>query len=413
MIEVEHLWKEYRIPHEKRNTAFEALIGLLDIKKEYEEFIALKDINFSVDKGEWVGVIGPNGSGKSTLLKIIANTIRSTTGRVAVNGRLTPFLELGVGFQQDLTAIENIHVYGAIIGFSDDAIEERVDGILDFAGLKQFADTKLKNFSSGMIVRLAFSTAIQTEPEILLLDEVLAVGDMEFQQKCFDVFERYRQEDKTVVFVTHDMSAVKRFCDRALLLHHGEQIAFGDVGEVVDEYVYGVGPEAAAVPESVPEVEGTQTVEPIAGAEDEGRWGNKRVVITSVEFIDKFGNENSRFNSGDPMTIRLFLRVKETVNNPVFGLRIYDEKGLYCYGTNTELKGYTIESIKGSGMMDFIIDAIPMLAGKYYLTIAVTSKDHIPFDWHELAYSFTVFNLTNDIGFFQVPCHWESRFDEV
>jgi lipopolysaccharide transport system ATP-binding protein len=237
MIEVKHLWKEYRIPHEKRNTAFEALIGLLDIKKAYEEFIALKDINFSVEKGEWVGVIGPNGSGKSTLLKIIANTIRSTTGRVAVNGRITSFLELGVGFQPDLTAIENIRVYGAIMGFSDDAIEERVDGILDFAGLKQFADTKLKNFSSGMIVRLAFSTAIQTEPEILLLDEVLAVGDMEFQQKCFDVFERYRKEDKTVVFVTHDMSAVKRFCDRALLLNHGEQVAFGETGEVVEMYL--------------------------------------------------------------------------------------------------------------------------------------------------------------------------------
>ncbi|MGB3478732.1 MAG: ABC transporter ATP-binding protein [bacterium] len=271
MIEVAHLWKEYRIPHEKRNTAFEALVGLFDTKRGYENFYALKDISFGVEKGEWLGVIGPNGSGKSTLLKIIANTLRATKGRVTVNGRITSFLELGVGFQPDLTAIENIRVYGAIMGFSDDAIEERVAGILDFAGLKQFADTKLKNFSSGMIVRLAFSTAIQTEPEILLLDEVLAVGDMEFQQKCFSVFERYRQEDKTVVFVTHDMNSVKRFCDRALLLHHGEQVAFGDAGEVVDEYVYGIGPETAAVPESVPDVEGTPTVEPIGGAEDEGR----------------------------------------------------------------------------------------------------------------------------------------------
>ena len=236
-IEVEHLWKNFRIPHEKRTTVFETLVGLFDTKKGYEEFTALKDINFSVEKGDWLGVIGPNGSGKSTLLKIIANTIRPTRGRVNVNGRITSFLELGVGFQPDLTATENIFVYGAIMGFSDAEIKERVDRILDFAGLKRFANTKLKNFSSGMVVRLAFSTAIQTEPEILLLDEVLAVGDMEFQQKCFAVFEQYRQEDKTVIFVTHDMNSVKRFCDRALLLNHGEQVAFGDTGEVIDEYI--------------------------------------------------------------------------------------------------------------------------------------------------------------------------------
>jgi lipopolysaccharide transport system ATP-binding protein len=237
MIEVEHLWKKYRIPHEKRTTVFETLVGVFDTKKGYEEFTALKDISFSVEKGEWLGVIGPNGSGKSTLLKIITNTIRPTRGRVKVNGRITSFLELGVGFQPDLTAKENIYVYGAIMSFSDVEIKERVNGILDFAGLKRFANTKLKNFSSGMVVRLAFSTAIQTEPEILLLDEVLAVGDMEFQQKCFAVFERYRQEDKTVVFVTHDMSSVKRFCDRALLLNHGEQVAFGDTEGVIDKYV--------------------------------------------------------------------------------------------------------------------------------------------------------------------------------
>ena len=408
MIEVEHLCKEYHIPPEKRNTAFEALVGLLDTKKGYVKFTALKDINFSVEKGEWVGVIGLNGSGKSTLLKIIANTLRPTKGRVTVNGRLTSFLELGVGFQPDLTAIENIRVYGAIMGFSDDDIEERVAGILDFAGLKQFADTKLKNFSSGMIVRLAFSTAIQTDPEILLLDEVLAVGDMEFQQKCFDVFERYRQEDKTVVFVTHDMSAVKRFCDRALLLHHGEQVAFGDAGEVVDVYVYGTGPETAAVPESVPEVEVTPAVEPIAGAEDEGRWGNKRVVITSVEFIDKFGNERITFLSGDLMKIRLFYYAPELVKDPIFGVAIYDVAGLECFGTNTELKNTPIESVEGVGHIDLIIERIPMIEGTFLLTAAVQSKDNIHYDWLDKKHSFNVARSGSDVGLFDIPCKWKS-----
>ena len=238
MIEVEHLWKKFRIPHEKKNTIFETLVGLFDNKKKgYQEFAALQDINFRVQRGKWIGIIGPNGSGKSTLLKIMANIIRPTKGKVKVNGKITSFLELGIGFHPDLTAIENIYMYGAIIGFSHNEIKKKAEPILDFSGLRRFSNTKLKSFSSGMVVRLAFSTAIQTEPEILLLDEVLAVGDMEFQQKCFDVFERYRQEDKTVIFVTHDMNSVKRFCDRALLLNQGEQVAFGDTSEVVDIYL--------------------------------------------------------------------------------------------------------------------------------------------------------------------------------
>jgi len=238
MIEVEHVWKIFRIPREKKNTIFETLLGLFDNKKKgYQEFVALKDINFSVRRGEWIGIIGPNGSGKSTLLKIIANIIRPTKGRVRVNGRITSFLELGIGFQPDLTAIENIYIYGAIMGFSDSQMKKKVEKILDFSGLKRFSNTKLKNFSSGMVVRLAFSTAIQTEPEILLLDEVLAVGDLEFQKKCFNIFEEYRKQDKTVIYVSHDLNSVKRFCDRALLLNNGEQIAFGDTGEVIDVYV--------------------------------------------------------------------------------------------------------------------------------------------------------------------------------
>ena len=238
MIEVEHVWKIFRIPREKKNTIFETLLGLFDNKKKgYQEFVALKDINFSVRRGEWIGIIGPNGSGKSTLLKIIANIIRPTKGRVRVNGKITSFLELGIGFQPDLTAIENIYIYGAIMGFSDSQMKEKVEKILDFSGLKRFSNTKLKNFSSGMVVRLAFSTAIQTEPEILLLDEVLAVGDLEFQKKCFNIFEQYRKQDKTVIYVSHDLNSVKRFCDRALLLNNGEQIALGNSEEVIDKYI--------------------------------------------------------------------------------------------------------------------------------------------------------------------------------
>ena len=236
VIIVSHLQKIFRIPHEKRNTFFESFISIFN-KNGHEEFVALKNINFVVKKGDAVGIIGENGSGKSTLLKIIANILRPSSGSVKINGKITSFLELGVGFQQDLTAKENIYLYGAIMGLSDKEIDYKIDEIFNFSELKRFEDTKLKNFSSGMQIRLAFATAIQTNPEILLLDEVLAVGDMGFQQKCLDIFKRYIKEKKTILFVSHSMDIIGQFCNKALLLRHGDQIAFGNTKEIIDKYI--------------------------------------------------------------------------------------------------------------------------------------------------------------------------------
>jgi len=221
VIAVSNVSKMFRIPHEKKTTLFENITGMFDGTKGYEEFIALKNINFTVKKGEAIGIIGENGSGKSTLLKIISNILRPTSGSVKVNGKITSFLELGVGFQPDLTAKENIYVYGAVMGLSDKEIDDKLQEIFDFSGLERFKDTKLQNLSSGMQVRLAFATASQTDPEVLMMDEVLAVGDMEFQQKCLDVFQRYIKEKRTILFVSHDMNSVRWFCKKALLLRHG------------------------------------------------------------------------------------------------------------------------------------------------------------------------------------------------
>jgi lipopolysaccharide transport system ATP-binding protein len=237
-VEVEKLWKTFQIPHERRTTLFENLMGLMR-PNQYETFTVLKDVNFQVERGECIGIIGDNGSGKSTLLKIIANILRPSQGRVRVTGKMTPFLELGVGFQPDLTVRENIGVYGTVMGLARKEIRDRTDDVIEFAGLHRFEDTKLKNLSSGMQVRLAFSTAIQTDPDVLLVDEVLAVGDMAFQQKCFDVFNRYRKEGVTILFVSHDLGAIKRFCDKALQLQQGRQVALGETDEVVDLYIRG------------------------------------------------------------------------------------------------------------------------------------------------------------------------------
>jgi homopolymeric O-antigen transport system ATP-binding protein len=234
-IEVKNLHKVFRIPHEKRNTVFQALTGLLK-PTNYETFIALKDISFTVEEGEMFGIIGENGSGKSTILKLMSRILIPTGGSVITKKLVTPFLELGVGFNFDFTAAENIQIYGIIMGMTPRDIEDKVDEILEFAGLERFRDTKLRNFSSGMYVRLAFSTAIRTNPQILLLDEVLAVGDMEFQKKCLDVLEQFKKEGVTIIFVSHDLVAVKKHCSRAMLLHQGVQVMLGETDEVVAKY---------------------------------------------------------------------------------------------------------------------------------------------------------------------------------
>jgi lipopolysaccharide transport system ATP-binding protein len=406
-VVVNGLWKTFRLPHEKRNTLFEHITGTLYGKKGYEEFVALKNINFTVKKGEAVGIIGENGSGKSTLLKIIANILRSTRGSVNIYGKITPFLELGVGFQPDLTAKENIYIYGAIMGLSDKEIDARLDEILEFSGLKQFQDAKLKNLSSGMQVRLAFATAIQTNPEILLMDEVLAVGDMEFQQKCLDVFQRYLKEKKTIVFVSHDLNSIRRFCSKALLLRHGEQMAFGDTNEIIDKYVYGVD-DAKRHPENAqpePKKEEQKNAEEVN--EKKTRWGDKNVEITNVKFIDKFGNGSTIFNSGDTMMIQINYNVNAPVDSLVIGIAIYSDSGVLCYGTNTDIQGFDVTSAQGKHDIKLYIHNLSMMEGKFKLTVAAHSIKHIPYDWLDKQFSFIVIKKGNNAGLFEIPCEWK------
>ncbi|KUL03003.1 MAG: ABC transporter-related protein [Methanoculleus marisnigri] len=237
-IVVENVSKRFRIPHEKRVTFFDHLIGLAKGGSySYEEFLALNDVSFSVNKGETFGVIGPNGCGKSTLLKILAGVLYPDTGHVKIDGKIAPFLELGVGFQPDLTALENIRLYGAVMGLTRKQIEGKREEILEFSELKRFENMKLKNFSSGMYVKLAFSTAIQTDPDVLLVDEVLSVGDEAFQKKCAGKIEEIRRAGKTIVFVSHALGTVRDLCERCILLDAGRIIALGDAHGVVDEYM--------------------------------------------------------------------------------------------------------------------------------------------------------------------------------
>jgi ABC-type polysaccharide/polyol phosphate transport system ATPase subunit len=227
--------KTFALPHQRRTTVKELFLNPLH-RTTYERQVALDDVSFSVGAGEFMGIIGSNGSGKSTLLKIIAGIYRQDSGTVEVNGRLSPFIELGVGFNPELSARDNIRINGTLLGLSRKEINSRFDEIVAFAELERFVDQKLKNYSSGMQVRLAYSIAIQVEFDILLLDEVLAVGDQSFQEKCMETFERFREDRKTIVLVSHDSTAIERFSDRVLLLDQGQPVAVGEADAILAEY---------------------------------------------------------------------------------------------------------------------------------------------------------------------------------
>lgn len=400
-VKVKSLWKTFKIPRERRDTLFENLAGIFR-PNQYDALTVLKDINFTAEEGDFIGIIGDNGSGKSTLLKIIANILRPTRGEIEVDGRIASFLELGVGFHPDLTVLENVDVYASVIGLTNREIEDRKEDIIEFAGLRKFEETKLKNLSSGMQVRLAFSTAVQTDPDILLVDEVLAVGDKEFQQKCFDVFNRYKKEGVTTLFVSHDLGAVRRFCDKTLLLRHGEQVAFDETSRVVDTYIYKSDDE--------PTVE-TQNVNSEPKEDRNGRWGSGEIEITGVKFIDKYGRESSDFISGDQMVVRTFYNSHEKVGSPVFGIIFYAQDA-YCYGTNTELKGYDLGPVYGKGHIDLVIDKLPLLGGNFEVTVAVSDSPYTTtYDWHDRMYSFTVHNPTRDLGLLAVDSRWRGSKD--
>jgi len=236
-ITVDGVSKRFRIPKEKKFTIFENLVGLLrGGSYAYEDFLALQDVSFSVQRGETFGVIGPNGCGKSTLLKVLAGVLYPDCGSFRVNGRIAPFLELGVGFQEELTARDNVYLYGAIMGLTKKDIDRRYESIMGFAELKRFENMKLINFSSGMYVRLAFATAIQTDPDVLLVDEVLAVGDEAFQQKCSQKIDQIRSSGKTILLVSHDLEMVSELCERCLLMNGGKIVFLGDTKSALDMY---------------------------------------------------------------------------------------------------------------------------------------------------------------------------------
>jgi lipopolysaccharide transport system ATP-binding protein len=346
-----------------------------------EEFWALRDVSFTVAHGETVGIIGPNGAGKSTVLKLIARIIEPTSGGIEVNGRVGALLELGAGFHPDLSGRENIYLNGSILGLSRAEIDQKLDAIIAFAELERFIDMPVRHYSSGMYVRLGFSVAVHTDPEILLVDEVLAVGDAAFQRKCLGKITKLQREGVTVMFISHSADTVRALCSRTIWLDEGEMVADGSTESVVARYLD----------------HSWSTQEAITGPESDGerRWGNGKVRITQVRVLDEAGEEKRRFRVGDPLIVEMRYKADERVSKPVFGLAIHRGDGLHITGPNTQYSGEEILCIEGVGVVRYRIPSLPLLEGLYFVSVAVHNpEDTEMYDYHDRLRSFRVVGST-------------------
>lgn len=377
-IRFEQVSKKFTL-HRERPHSFQELTLHLFRRghSSREEFWALQDVGFAIEQGETVGLIGPNGAGKSTVLKLVSRIIEPTSGRIAVNGRVGALLELGVGFHPDLSGRENVYLNGSILGLSRAGIRQRMEEIVAFAELEHFIGVPVKHYSSGMYVRLGFSVAVHTDPEILLIDEVLAVGDAAFQRKCLDRISHLRQQGVTVLFVSHSAETVRALCSRVLWLDNGHLVADGSAEVVVARYLdHSWDAERGGL-------------KPIAG--DDHRWGSGTVRIVRVRLLNGSGQEKQLFQVGEPLTVEMHYQAERRVERPVFGLAIHRGDGTHITGPNTQFAGYQIPHIEGEGTIKYTIPSSPLLEGTYYLSVAVHDwEDTQMFDYHDRLYPFWV-----------------------
>jgi ABC-type polysaccharide/polyol phosphate transport system ATPase subunit len=444
-IDVVNVSKVYRRYAQKKQFATlksAILSGTLlgDLKPE-ETFQALRGVSFQVPKGCTYGVIGRNGSGKSTLLKCVAGITRPTQGRVSVDGRISALIELGAGFHPEISGRENIFINGIMLGLTKREIQRRFDEIVEFAEMQDFIDAPVKTYSSGMYMRLGFAVAVHVDPEVLLVDEVLAVGDQGFTHKCLDKFAEFRRRNKSILLVTHSLDLVEKFCDQAHWLDKGKTRGEGDPKRVVAAYVIDVEDteenelakaEAVRVAAAAKEVAGakdaqitenTETAESSVGRasgsvsstesgykdgfkSDEGRWGTRELEITNVTISGPSHEAGHVFQSGDPIEVRMDVTAKEKMTDFVFGLGLFNADNVCVYGTNTNLEEFQPTEIEGNAVVTFRIDKLDLVEGTYRLDLAAHKTDGYPYDYHRLLYTFRVKSKIRDVGIYRPDHAW-------
>lgn len=397
IIDVEGIYKTFKLPHERTTSVKSAIVGILKPKRTFESQKVLKDVNFHVNRGEFFGIVGRNGSGKSTLLKLLAGIYAPTNGSIKVGGKLTPFIELGVGFNPELTGRENIFLNGALLGFNRKEMLAMYQDIVQFAELSRFMDQKLKNYSSGMQVRLAFSIAIRAQSDILLIDEVLAVGDAAFQRKCFDHFMLLKKNRQTVILVTHDMGAVRQYCDRAIMIDKGKVVESGSAETIAQAYQKLFTSELKTDEGDQPETS------------DAKRWGTGKIRAhrASVKQDDKF------------LTITTAYEAKADVPAPIFGFTIYGPTGKNILEGNTLRQKIKTEDLHKGDEVDITWQVPNIFAtGNYEIAVATCDKLAVEYyDWLNEAAKFKVTREGSTAGVVDPPLeiksfNWSPKHDK-
>lgn len=419
-LQVSHISKMYKL-YDKPIDRLKESLGLTRQKK-YSEHYALNDVNFVVNKGDCVGIIGTNGSGKSTILKIITGVLNPTAGDVAVNGRISALLELGAGFNMEYSGLENVYLNGTMIGFSREEIDAKLEEILRFADIGEFIHQPVKTYSSGMFVRLAFAVAINIEPEILIVDEALSVGDVFFQAKCYRKFEEFKEQGKTILFVSHDLGSISKYCDRVILLNKGIKLAEGNPKEMVDLYKKvlvhqeDAGEPSEAASEDVPESEKegqtrdavTKDVwaKPFTDNPNRLEYGDRRAEILDYTILDQNGVATNTIEKGTVFTIRVKIRCNEEIEDPISAFSIKDIRGTEICGTNTMFEKNDIGRQKKGEVREIsFTQRMDLQGGEYLLSLGCTGYQGGDFTVFHRLYdvcNLSVVSTKNTVGFYDM-----------
>ncbi|NTW00700.1 MAG: ABC transporter ATP-binding protein [Oscillochloris sp.] len=403
VIEFTNVSKRFMLHRERRDTVQERVAGIFNRRPPGEEFWAVRNVSFAVEQGQSLGLVGHNGAGKSTILKLMTRILEPTTGSVRTQGRIAALLELGSGFHPELSGRENVFLYGSLMGLGRADMNAKLPEIIAFADIGDFIDTEIKHYSSGMYTRLAFAVATAVDPDILITDEVLAVGDEAFQRKCMERIYGFRRARKTIIFVSHALDVVRSLCDVAVWLDHGEAQASGPASKVIDTYLADVNRQeqerlAAERPEETP----PDTSNPF-------RRGTREVEIVRVQLLDDSGAECAVFQTNTPLIIRMHYRAHELISAPVFGIGIYHENGTWLIGPNTGFDEFCIPQVDGNGHIDYRIPALPLMAGSYRVSVAAvdTTQSHT-YDIHDRLYPLVVqsSSMRERYGMLAIPGSW-------
>jgi lipopolysaccharide transport system ATP-binding protein len=436
-IVVDRVSKRFTMEQDRPRSLQELVVGLLKGNRNghRETFWAVKDLSFVVEPGHTLGIIGENGSGKSTLLKLITRVLEPTQGHIEVNGRLAALLELGAGFHPDLTGRENIYLNGSILGLSRREIQGRFEEIVSFAELERFIDVPLKHYSSGMQVRLGFSIATCLDPDVLLVDEVLSVGDEAFQHKCLDRIDEIRSKGKTILFVSHDLATVNDLCDQVIWIEDGLVRGRGLPRRVIDLYLTSVGEkenrqlaalhthseaQEEAYEPALAEAPAVCVTTPIASAahletdsapsepqnDEPTHWGTGEIRIKGVRMLGREGKHKHLFQCGEPLMIEIDYEAYCGAEDVAFGVGLYRGDGLFCYGSNTDLEKIELALTPGPGMVKLQFDRFAFIEGTYSLDVAIHTRKGAAFDYYRGYYTFAMRSQWKDMGVFRPEHHW-------